>query len=68
MRALLIGLLAALGVVVTLWAGWTAAAMPTVYRAWPSGDCRAVRPAGDCAAPPAWHQTVWVDPAWEGTR
>lgn len=52
----------------TVWAVWTAAEMPTVYRAWPSGDCRAVRPAGDCADLPARHETVWVDPAWEGTR
>lgn len=49
-----------------------AADAPTVYRAWPSGDCRQVvgpnGAAGDCGAPPATHRIVWVSADWEPQR
>ncbi len=42
----------------------------TVYRAWPSGACRAVvsneaTPIG-CANLPRLHRVVWVSPDWNG--
>ena len=55
---------AALVVALLGWAAWGWAGLPTVYRAWPSRDCRVVEPAGDCAAPPRLHHVVWVHPAW----
>ncbi len=45
---------------------WDAATIPAIFRAWPGGECLAVRPAGSCEHPPARHHTVWVDPAWAG--
>ena len=42
----------------------------TVYRAWPSGECRAVFnaegiPVG-CAELPPLHHVVWVSQHWDG--
>ena len=59
-------LAAALLVGCLFWAGWWAAGVPTVYRAWPDGRCVTVAPPSSwsCAEPPALYDTVWVSPAW----
>ena len=61
---------AALVAALAAWATWWAAELPTVRRAWPSRECRAVEPAGSCAAIPRLHHTAWVHPLWipEGER
>ena len=56
---------AAVVLALLVWSVWWAATLPTVYRVWLTGECRAVVPAGDCATPPRIHKpTVWVSPDW----
>ncbi len=65
---------AAAALAAALWAAWALSASlqaPTVYRAWPSGACRAVagpNGAGSCSVVPPVHHTVWVSPDWGRPR
>lgn len=45
-------------------AAWWWMELPTVRRAYPSEECRAVEPAGDCRDVPKHHRLVWVHESW----